>query len=678
LLTPRGWWFLVVVLLQVGLGTALSGMLGNGIAIIGLTLLAWFLWEWGQFAYRYYFVVPNLIVRRELVDERKAVPVLWAEGEFDVRVRVLLKGPGDLPYVALADWVPTDAKFREGNEEAIVAIRADRPATIEYRIGCPVPGELRFEGVRARIADRQGFFYHRTLIADGSTYPVLPRLTGAKGKRRGGKRHNIFPPPGVHRLKRTGGGSELLDLRDYIAGDPPKMIAWKASARKDKLITKEFESEVPVRCTLFVDASESTRLGTKRTKITRLVNLAAGVAEAAVADRDHAGLVVFDETDSQIMRPKRSRRHVIDMLHLLAKAASRPTPIGPFADANALARLAYPLANELYPDLMHRRSNTTPARMFWSPPSDYRRGWWIIPFWLPLIFLFFNYMSRQLFFHFEEPEWFYRSLMASYSLYQIFGEFTISLPIMGVLILKAWLWASGAALIGVIIWFAHGLSGFTEPWRSERLRRKQLGVLFATMDADAPGVECHYLHDDQVFARRAQRFLAEHHARYPVRLYDARGRYLFLGKPKIDVLVKALNYGVARGRDNELFVLMVDLIDLVDDMEHLVRAVRVAVARHHQVMVIVPWQEDIPDPPREPPTDERIPLRKAERFSHGGFRAIADELHRDFVSHYHRAYFRIRREFGRLGVVVIRADHDEPVQVILDRLDRLRGVGRRR
>ena len=63
-------------------------------------------------------------------------------------------------------------------------------------------------------------------------------------------------------------------------------------------MTKEFESEVPVRCTLFVDASESTRLGAKRTKITRLANLAAGVAEAAVADRDHAGLVVFDEHDS--------------------------------------------------------------------------------------------------------------------------------------------------------------------------------------------------------------------------------------------------------------------------------------------------------------------------------------------------------------------------------------------
>ena len=55
-----------------------------------------------------------------------------------------------------------------------------------------------------------------------------------------------------------------------------------------------------------------------------------------------------------------------------------------------------------------------------------------------------------------------------------------------------------------------------------------------------------------------------------------------------------------------------------------------------------------------------------------------DELKRDFVDHYHKAYFKIRREFGRLGVIVMRADQEEPVQVVLDRLDRLRGVGRRR
>jgi uncharacterized protein (DUF58 family) len=241
-LTPRGWWFLLIVLLLCGLGAALSPQIGDAVAVIGFVLLAWFLWEWGQFAYRYYVVLPRLTLLRELRDERKVVPILWAEGEFDVRVRIGIDGAGDMPYMVLADWIPTDGKRVEGSEEAVVAITADRQAEICYRLSCLVPGEIRFEGVRARIADRQGFFYHRTLIPDGSTYLVLPRLTGAEGQRRGTKKINIFPPPGVHRLKRPGGGSELLDLRDYIPGDPPKMIAWKPSARRDKLITKEFES----------------------------------------------------------------------------------------------------------------------------------------------------------------------------------------------------------------------------------------------------------------------------------------------------------------------------------------------------------------------------------------------------------------------------------------------------
>jgi uncharacterized protein (DUF58 family) len=666
LLTSRGWWFLAVVLILVGLGAALSERVGDGIAVVALTLLAWFLWEWAQFAHRYYVVLPRLRLHREIRDERKAVPLLWAEGEFDVHVRITLDGPGDLPYALLTDWIPTDAKFVEGAEETVVALAGVAPAELNYRLRCPLPGELRFEGVRVRIADRQGFFYHRTLLADGSAYLVLPRLTGAEGKRRGAKKFNIFPPPGVHRLKRPGGGSELLDLRDYIPGDPPKMIAWKPSARRDKLFTKEFESEVPVRCTLFVDASESTRLG-KRRKITRLANLAAGVAEATVADRDHAGLVVFDEHDSRVMRPKRSRRHVIDMLHLLAEAASRPTPLGPFADANALARLAYPLANELYPELMHKRANTAPARMFWSPPSDYRRGWWVLLFALPALFLVCGPLAG------------FAGLFAGRAevlsvVLTVIAFFFRNLGWATTLVL-----AGVSLLIAVILWLAHGLSGFSEPWRSERLRRKQLGLLFATLDGAPPGAESHYLHDDQVFARRAQRFLAEHHARYPVRLYDARGRYLFHSRPKLDVLVKALNYGVARGRDNELFVLLVDLLDVADELDHLIRAVRVAVARHHQVMVIVPWQEDVPEPPPEAAGgDDRIPLDRAERFARGGYRAIAEELTRDFIAHYHKAFFKVRREFGRLGVVVVRADHEEPVQMVLDRLDRLRGVARRR
>ena len=122
MLTSRGWWFLAVVLILVGLGAALSERVGDGIAVVALTLLAWFLWEWAQFAYRYYVVLPRLRLHREIRDERKAVPLLWAEGEFDVHVRITLDGPGDLPYALLTDWIPTDAKFVEGAEETVAAL----------------------------------------------------------------------------------------------------------------------------------------------------------------------------------------------------------------------------------------------------------------------------------------------------------------------------------------------------------------------------------------------------------------------------------------------------------------------------------------------------------------------------------------------------------------------------
>src|SRR5262249_45207552 len=180
----------------------------------------------------------------------------------------------------------------------------------------------RLEGLKVQLADLQGFFYLQAFVPGVVAYRVLPRLVDAGGHSPTTKRHNLLPPPGQHRLRRPGGGGELLDLRDYLPGDPPKTIAWKVSARRDRLITKEFESEVPLRCTLFVDASNSVRLGpVGRNALGRLANLAAAAAQANAANRDLTGLCLFDEEGVSLLRPARRARHMIQMFRLLADAA---------------------------------------------------------------------------------------------------------------------------------------------------------------------------------------------------------------------------------------------------------------------------------------------------------------------------------------------------------------------
>ncbi|TAM94026.1 MAG: DUF58 domain-containing protein [Rhodanobacteraceae bacterium] len=45
--------------------------------------------------------------------------------------------------------------------------------------------------------------------------------------------------------ERTAGGDEFAGLRDYHAGDPIRHVAWKASARLDHLLVREFDSAAP-------------------------------------------------------------------------------------------------------------------------------------------------------------------------------------------------------------------------------------------------------------------------------------------------------------------------------------------------------------------------------------------------------------------------------------------------
>jgi hypothetical protein len=142
------------------------------------------------------------------------------------------------------------------------------------------------------------------------------------------------------------------------------------------------------------------------------------------------------------------------------------------------------------------------------------------------------------------------------------------------------------------------------------------------------------------------------------------------------VLSRALLKTIGKGRDNELFVLLVDLLELGDDLGPLLKAVRVALARHHQVLLICPWPPGVP-----PPTRDQAPLQKPDAppsVPPSTALGLLPILNETTTRHYQLAYQKARQAFARLGVQVVSAVMGEPVALVLDRMDRLRLVGRRR
>jgi hypothetical protein len=176
------------------------------------------------------------------------------------------------------------------------------------------------------------------------------------------------------------------------------------------------------------------------------------------------------------------------------------------------------------------------------------------------------------------------------------------------------------------------------------------------------------MEDDALFAAHVQRFLADHQVPYGLPLYGPKGEYLYKEPAKVDVLAQALLRAVARGKDNELFVLLVDLLE-TEPLDTLLRAVKVARARHHQVILICPWPPEIRPPSGKKPPDLLLPMDLSELATRDGLR---DFVRAQTESRLHHAFHKLRRIFGRVGVSVQVATDTNSVRLVLDRLRQMR------
>lgn len=655
MLTSRGWWLisgLSVITILAFLIPGRSWVVRQSepiaaMACVCLTLLLWLLGEWILFVVRAHVLHRRLKVQREISDGSRIVDNLWAGRNFHVRVTVTLGGSWRIPYVSLIDRLPFSVtRSGQGASWFEGTLEAGEPLIMEYDVRCTHPGRVRFEGLQVRIADLHGFFHSSYFVRDPLELRVLPPLVDAEGIIATMKRHNILPPPGIHRQRRPGSGTELLDLRDYLPGDPPKTIAWKASARRDRLITKEFENEVPVRTTLFVDTSQGVRLGPPgRNQLTALVEIASAVAQASAAVRDLTGLCLFDETRATTVRPGRGQRHVIQLINTLADAAGlRATNTQ--AEVNSLLPLACVLAEEVYPDWMNRSINTIPVWLPWLSPKPgytYRTPTWKdrINGWMPFLVgfmglggLFFSWVGIL------------DLLMGSRRNIMLLGLLLGPIMLVGMLIL------------GLMLNVQRRLAVYR--WR------KRLAAVLSVRYQLEPGGLSLLMEDDLLLMHFLHRFLIDHHVPFQPPMFTRRGRYLFASKSKVDVIAAELLRSVRRGHDNELFVIMADLMELNQDLEPFLRAVKVAVARHHQVLFVCPWPVGVPYPAAEQDQERgRLPRRSVPLFT-------VEQMNDQATQRLHAAVHDLRLRLARVGVRMLCTEPGESTRLILDKIERLR------
>jgi len=214
------------------------------------------------------------------------------------------------------------------NDEAQVLFEFPSPPRANYQIGPMI--------VRAR--DPFGFYLTEKKLG-AESLSVMPRPERIRGVQL--RPRHVGPWPGVIPSRVLGIGTEFYSLREYVPGDDPKRINWKASARYNQLITNETEAERVTDIMIVLDTDVTFFGPTESELFERGVQAAASMASLLLKQGNRVGLVLQGGERGSIPAGF-GKRHERRILYLLATARPGRATVSTSYVMNLLARRMLP------------------------------------------------------------------------------------------------------------------------------------------------------------------------------------------------------------------------------------------------------------------------------------------------------------------------------------------------
>ena len=185
------------------------------------------------------------------------------------------------------------AGFDVSNKTLQTKLVPDRYTDIEYRLRPLQRGDCAIDGLDLLLASSLGL-WQRVLYCpcrtDLKVYPDFSAITGYNLM----ATDNHVSQLGIRRVPRRGEGMEFFQLREYRQGDSNRQIDWKASANKQKLISKEYQDERDQQIITMIDSGRRMRsnedgLG----HFDHAINASVLLSYVALRQGDSVGLMSF-------------------------------------------------------------------------------------------------------------------------------------------------------------------------------------------------------------------------------------------------------------------------------------------------------------------------------------------------------------------------------------------------
>lgn len=258
-----------------------------------------------------YFVIKLSIDRNATVK--------LEEDDF-LEIETVIRNRSFLPVFnfVLEDYVACASEGERKQRFLLEYIGPRQTVTLRYRCQCPLRGRYEIGPFSMHFFDPWAIFFLKKMVFAYSELYVYPRT------------FNIpkFPPLtkgtapwfGIETSRVSGDEHEFYGIREYKAGDPIRKIHWLSSARKNKLIVKQFQHQVFFRATIIFNLNKDNNYGEGKESVAEyIIKIAASVAKYFI-DRDVSVEVIAHIGETAHIPFNKGPEHLEDIFRLLTIA----------------------------------------------------------------------------------------------------------------------------------------------------------------------------------------------------------------------------------------------------------------------------------------------------------------------------------------------------------------------
>jgi uncharacterized protein (DUF58 family) len=245
--------------------------------------------------------------KRQIVLQRLLPQRLSLGAQTPVRFEVH-NATGRTVEIRLTEDLP--GEFQARPEQCVGTFEPDARGTLEYRLLARRRGRYPLGRVDVRVLPVMGLFYRQFRLNLPAEVQVFPNLVDLRRYdllvRRGLTREQ-----GLARLRQIGEGSEFESLRPHATGDPMGRVDWKATARRARLIVRNYQPERQQSVLVAIDLGRATAGEFEGiSRLDYLVNAALMLAYVALRQNDLFSLVAFSDRVESYLPPVRGLNNI--------------------------------------------------------------------------------------------------------------------------------------------------------------------------------------------------------------------------------------------------------------------------------------------------------------------------------------------------------------------------------